>query len=279
MSDDLRPLPRKKLPALKSWLDRWVERTETPEYIREDPVLFMHRFEEKEDRLVAGFFAALMAWGRRDVVIAKVDDLLERMDYRPAGFVRGFSEADRPRLRGFKHRTFKPVDIYWLISILQAMMKRHGGMEAFWERCYRRARSENRLLMGVFHESFFGLRPQAASRTRKHISDPRKNSSCKRLYLFLRWSIRSGSPVDTGVMSFMPPSELMIPLDVHVARQARALGLLTRGYNDWKAVTRLTRTLREMDPEDPVRYDYALFGVGVSGEPVPEEFLVNPEVL
>lgn len=279
LPENLDPCSPETLRAMKPWLEAWNRRTEVAEYVEEDPVLFMHSFEDREDRLLAGFFAALMAWGRRDVVINKVEDLMERMDYRPAGFIRGFSERDRPRLEGFKHRTFKPVDIYWLVTILQSALERHGGMEAFWRHCHELARRQERPLIALFHEEFFALRPEAAQRTRKHISNPEKNSSCKRLWLYLRWSVRGDSPVDTGLMDFISPAELMIPLDVHVARQARALGLLTRRYNDWKAVRELTGVLRELDPADPARYDYGLFGLGVSGEPIPREFLVNPNVL
>lgn len=278
MPPELQRCSPETLQAMKPWLDRWAERTETPEYIEEDPVLFMHAFERKQDRLLAGFFAALMAWGRRDVVIDKVHDLLERMDYRPAEFIAGFTPSDRDRLEGFRHRTFKPVDIYWLVVILRSVLEQYGDFEEFWAHCRRKSEREGAPLMGIFHESFFALRPDAARRTRKHISDARKNSSCKRLCLYLRWCVRSG-PVDTGLMDFLSPSELMIPLDVHVARQARALGLLTRRYNDWKAVRELTGALRKLDPHDPARYDYALFGLGISGEAIPPELLANPAVL
>lgn len=269
--------PPETLRAMKPWLEMWNRRMETPDYIEKDPVLFMHSFEEREDRLLAGFFAALMAWGRRDVVIAKVDDLMKRMDYRPNRFIRDFGERERDRLDGFKHRTFKPVDIYWLVNILQSALERHGGMEAFWRHCHKEAQRQERPLIALFHDEFFALHPEAAQRTRKHISNPEKNSSCKRLYLYLRWCVREG-PVDTGLMDFISPSELMVPLDVHVARQARALGLLTRRYNDWKAVRELTGVLRKLDPGDPARYDFGLFGLGVSGKPIPDRFLVNPKV-
>lgn len=261
---------------LKPFLDEWADRVETPDYIDSDPVLFMHAFNEKEDQLLAGFFAAIMAWGRRDVVIRKVRDLLGRMDNRPADFIANFSDNDADRFRGFKHRTFKPVDMEWLTRILQVVLHKHGSFEVFWEACYKKAKASGRPLMSVFHEDFFALQPGTPRRTYKHISNADKKSSCKRLYLYLRWAVRKESPVDLGVMKFMPPSELMIPLDVHVARQARALGLLSRSYNDWQAVGELTEALRLLDPEDPARYDYALFGLGVYEEGIPDEFLLNP---
>lgn len=259
-------LSKSQILELKPFLDVWVERIEQPSYIDDDPVLFMHAFDEKKDRELAGFFAAIMAWGRRDVIIAKVRDLLERMDNRPAEFIGNFNETDSGRFEGFKHRTFKPADIYWLIRILQQILQTYHTFEAFWEMCYQKAEQINRELIAVFHDEFFAICPEAAQRTRKHISNPENNSTCKRLYLYLRWTIRKGSPVDPGMMTFMKPSELMIPLDVHVARQARVLGILKRMYNDWKATKELTHKMRQLDPDDPAKYDYALFGLGVSGK-------------
>lgn len=272
-------LSESEICELKPRLDEWVGKMERPSYIDDDPVLFMHAFDDKLDRELAGFFAAIMAWGRRDVVIAKVGDLLDRMDNRPSDFIGNFSERDAERFEGFKHRTFKPGDIYWLTRILHTILQEHNTFEDFWSHCYRTAQKEDRDLMAVFHEEFFAVCPQAAQRTRKHISSSDKNSSCKRLYLYLRWTIRKGSPVDPGTMTFMEPSELMIPLDVHVARQARVLGILERTYNDWKATRELTRKMRLLDPDDPAKYDYALFGLGVSEEPYPDELQLNPQFL
>lgn len=274
--EKLKKASRKELIALKPYLDEWVHRTEKPEYIEQDPIQFMHAFDEKEDQLLAGFFAALMAWGRRDIVINKVGDLLQRMDYRPAEFVRNFSEADAGAFKEFRHRTFKPVDIYWLVKILSSIEKKYDGFEPFWSYCYRLANEESRELISVFHEEFFALHPEAARRTRKHISDAAKNSSCKRLYLFLKWAVRKDSPVDMGIMNFISASELMVPLDVHVGRQARVMGILGRRYNDWKAVKELTKRMKVLDPEDPTKYDYALFGIGVSNTKIPTQFIKNP---
>lgn len=268
-----------QIKKLKPFLDRWVEKIEEPGYIDTDPVLFMHAFQDKEDQLLAGFFAATMAWGRRDVVIRKVHDFLDRMNNRPADFITNFSQRDAQHFKGFKHRTFKPVDMKWLTKILQSILVEHGSFEYFWEVCYKQANANNQPLMAVFHKEFFAQHPEAPQRTRKHVSNAAKKSSCKRLYLFLRWAIREESPVDLGLMDFMPPSELMIPLDVHVARQARVLGLLSRTYNDWWAVEELTESLRLLDPEDPAKYDYALFGLGVAEDALPEELILNPEFL
>ena len=279
MPPDLTKRPKKQVKKLKPLLDEWVDRIEKPDYIDSDPILFMHAFQDKEDQLMAGFFAATMAWGRRDVVIRKVRDFLDRMDNRPTDFIANFSDRDAKRFEGFKHRTFKPVDMKWLTKILQSILLEYGSFEHFWDSCYQQAQENKRPLMSIFHEQFFAQHPEAPQRTRKHVSNADKKSSCKRLYLFLRWALRKNSPVDLGLMNFMPQSQLMIPLDVHVARQARALGLLTRTYNDWWAVQELTKSLRLLDPDDPAKYDYALFGLGIHSDGIPEELILNPGVL
>ena len=276
---DLSKRSEKQIKKLKPFLDEWVDRVEEPSYIESDPVLFMHAFQDKEDQLLAGFFAATMAWGRRDVVIRKVQDFLDRMDNRPTDFIANFSDRDAQRFEGFKHRTFKPVDMKWLTKILQSILLDYGSFETFWDACYEQAQQTDRPLMTVFHEQFFAQHPEAPQRTRKHVSNADKKSSCKRLYLFLRWAVRKQSPVDLGLMDVIPQPELMIPLDVHVARQARALGLLSRTYNDWWAVQELTDSLRLLDPEDPAKYDYALFGLGVNSEQIPESIIVNQSMV
>jgi uncharacterized protein (TIGR02757 family) len=154
----------------------------------------------------------------------------------------------------------------------------YGSFEAFWKHSYNKAQLHQRELMAVFHEEFFGMETTAPRRTRKHISNADKNSSCKRLYLYLRWVLRKNSPVDPGTMNFMSPAELMIPLDVHVARQARRLGMLGRTYNDWKATRELTQNARLLDPNDPAKYDYALFGLGNATIEIPSSLILNPGV-
>jgi uncharacterized protein (TIGR02757 family) len=271
----LRRISDENLLRLKPLLDEIGHQVEVPAYIDKDPVLFMHAFEDPNDMALAGFFAAVMAWGRRDIVIDKVDDLLRRMDYQPESFIRNYTDADRDVLKGFKHRTFKPVDMHWLIKNLQHHVRHFDSFEGFWADCYRESQAKSEPLMGVFHRRFFAPYPETPRRSRKHISDAAKQSSCKRLYLYLRWCIRSDSPVDPGIMNFMPASELYIPLDVHVARHARRMGLLTRKSNDWKAVVELTERLRLLKPEDPSWYDYALFGIGIGDFAIPNRFKIN----
>lgn len=272
----LKTLSRKKLIELKPFLNDLVAKIERPDYIHNDPVQFMHAFEDKLDQELAGFFAATMAWGRRDIVNAKVEDLLQRMNCKPAEFIKNYSESDFSVFDGFKHRTFKPIDIHWLVTILHTILLKYGSFERFWKHCAQEAKCQNRELIAVFHEQFFTFHPEMPYRTRKHVSNPEKNSSAKRLYMYLRWCIRKNSPVDPGIMDFISPSELKIPLDVHVARQARKLGLLSRKQNDWKSVLELNARLKFLDPDDPAKYDYALFGIGVLGSEIPEEYVINP---
>ena len=270
-------ISKKKILALKPFLDEIAAAVEVPEYIDSDPVCFLHAYDNVADKQLAGFFAAIMAWGRRDIVINKVGELMERMEHRPFEFIKNYSDLNRDALKGFKHRTFTEEDVHQLMVQLSGIIRKFGGFEAFWKDVYAQSKVENRELIAVFHERFFeGL--TGPQRVKKHLANSEKNSSCKRLYLYLRWTVRKNSCVDTGVYSFMPESELMIPLDVHVARQARKLGILGRRQNDWKAVTELTEKLRLLNPQDPAYYDYALFGIGVLKKELPEEMIVNKKV-
>lgn len=275
ISPALRKRSRKALFQLKPILDEINDRVEQPDYIPLDPVQFMHAFEKKRDREIAGFLAATMAWGRRDIVVSKVDDLLQRMDYAPYDFVMNYDQQMYGRLRAFKHRTFKPIDIHGLILTLREIYKSYPDFELFWKECYDSGKEQERPFLAIFNERFFSFSPDLAERTRKHVSNPENGSPCKRLYMFLRWTIRKNSPVDPGIWSFMPPSELLIPLDVHVARQARKFGLLTRRSNDWKTVNQLTNTLSVLNPDDPARYDYALFGIGALDYDLPIKYHLN----
>ncbi len=270
----LRKRSRKQLIKLKPSLDEWVYRMEQPAYIDSDPIQFLHAFQDANDINVAGFFTATMAWGKRSIVIAKVDDFLSRMSYKPVEFIGNFTESDFEYLKGFKHRTFNDEDMYWLIKTIQSILKKHLSFESFWMECYQESKRHNRPLMGVFHEKFFSFYPEIPARTRRHLSNPEKGGSCKRLYMYLRWTLRGG-PVDLKSMSFMDTSEIYIPLDVHVARQSRILGLITRRQNDWKAVLELQKELVFLDPKDPSKYDYALFGLGLNPEWLESKWILN----
>lgn len=271
----LRKRSKKKLMELKPLLDRINDQVESPEYIRHDPVQFMHAFDSKQDREIAGFLAAMMAWGRRDIVISKTEELLQRMGNQPYRYVLGYSPFRISDFNGFRHRTFKPIDIHGLLSTLHVIYNSMDDFESFWRDCYDHSPIQNGNLLSCFHHRFMALSVEMAPRTRKHISDPLKKSTAKRLCMYLRWTVRKNSPVDAGIWNFINPSDLMIPLDVHVARQSRQLGLLTRKSNDWKAVVQLTSILRKLNPGDPARYDYSLFGLGALGYNLPDRFKLN----
>jgi uncharacterized protein (TIGR02757 family) len=274
-STRLRKRSLKTLYELKPYLDKINCEVEETGYIENDPVRFMHAFSGKKDMEIAGFLAATMAWGRRDIVIAKVDELLERMDYSPHEFISEYTLSQFSRFKSFRHRTLKPIDIHGLIMGLQQIYSEYDDFEAFWKMCYESGLEQNRPFLAIFHEEFFRRSSDLEVRTHKHISNPEKGSTCKRLSMFLRWTIRKNSPVDTGIWSFLNPSDLLVPFDVHVARQARRYGLLSRRTNDWKSVNELTATLAILNPEDPTRYDYALFGIGALGYKLPKKFLLN----
>lgn len=275
MPTSLRKRSRRALLEMKPHLDRMNEKIEQPDYIPHDPVQFMHAFTDKKDMEIAGFFAATMAWGRRDIVISKVDDLLQRMNYQPYQFVTSYDSTQFFRFDRFKHRTFKPIDMHGLTLCLKQIYQNYTDFEMFWRQCYQAGQNENRPFLAIFHERFLSQHSDVANRTSKHVSNPEKGSTCKRLYMYLRWCCRPNSPVDPGIWSFIPPSKLLIPFDVHVARQARRYGLLSRKSDDWKAVNELTDTLKVLNPDDPARYDYALFGIGALGYRLPKKFQLN----
>lgn len=275
ISKPLRQRSPNGLLMIKPYLDEINDQVETADYISDDPVQFVHAFDQKKDQEIAGFLAATMAWGRRDIVISKVENLLKRMDYSPFQFVMNYSQAEYGRLRTFKHRTFKPIDMHGIFLGLKNIYTHFDDFESFWKVCYRQSQEENRPLMALFHHNFFDGCHDLASRTRKHISNPEKGSTCKRLYMFLRWMIRKNSPVDTGIWNFIESSDLLIPYDVHVARQAKKYGMVSRKSNDWKTVNQLTETLKILNPEDPARYDYALFGIGALNYSLPTKFVLN----
>ncbi len=246
---------------VKTLLDSKVLHYNRPAFIQDDPIAVPHRFQGREDREIAGFLTATIAWGRRKSIVLNALRLMEMMDCSPADFIRHFSEKDLLRFRGFVHRTFCEEDLCIFLYALKNIYQRHGGLESVF---YDGANAGGGLKDGMIHfrKVFFSI-PHAA-RTTKHVSNPAVGSAAKRLNMFLRWMVRKDDAgVDFGIWDAFSPADLYCPLDVHSGRIARRLGLLSRSQNDWRAVEELTARLRELDPEDPVRYDYALFGMGV----------------
>ena len=270
--DPAAPLPAVPAPpaALRQRLDALAALYERPAFVGEDPVSIPHAFESPADREVAGLFAAVLAWGRRSVLLAKLAELVERMRYAPAAFVDGFSETrDAERLEGFKHRTFTPGDAVWLVRAVQAARAQHGSLERTLLAHLPPASPHVGPGIQGLSSTLLTIVPGTPERLRKHLARPGTGSACKRLAMYLRWMVRPG-PVDFGLWRGVGAERLIVPLDVHTGRQARALGLLSRGTDDWRAALELTAACRTMDPADPCRYDYALFGLGAyGGEPMP----------
>ncbi|MDZ4679413.1 MAG: TIGR02757 family protein [Saprospiraceae bacterium] len=251
------------LSDIKATLDFYAAKYNAPGFIESDPISIPHGFSKRQDIEITGLWTAVLAWGQRKTIISKAQELVQRMDGAPHDFILHHSPEDRKRLLDFKHRTFQATDTLYFLEFLQDYYRRHDSLEtAFAEHlAFGDATVENALT--GFHNQFFSL-PDAPARTTKHIATPARRSSCKRLNMFLRWMVRSDDKgVDFGLWSQIQPRQLIIPLDVHVERIARRMGLLTRPQTDWLAALELTENLRRFDPEDPVKYDFALFGIGV----------------
>lgn len=247
--------------GVKKILDDGWRRFEQPGFIAADPISIPHLFRRREDIEISALLAAVLAWGRRPTILAKCRELLARMDNAPYEFVTTHTDGDLRRLEGFCHRTFCDTDLLYFVHWLQNWYAQHASLEeAFLEGATQRARLEN------FHRRFFAL-PHAPPRTTKHISTPARGSACKRLNMLLRWLVRPDTAgVDFGLWTRLSPADLIAPIDVHVERVARALGLIRRTTVDWQTAEELTAALRHFDPTDPVKYDFALFGLGVGGE-------------
>jgi uncharacterized protein (TIGR02757 family) len=257
---------------LRAYLDALVVRYEQPRFIADDPIAIPHGFDDARDREVIGLYAALLAWGRRATIMSKLAELCERMRMRPYAFVRDFDEGDAARLDGFKHRTFQPADAFHLTRALSALLREHGTLEAAFARHLPPDADHVGPAIQGFSESVMTAVPGIPRRLQKHLARPATGSACKRLSMYLRWMVRPG-PVDFGLWTRIAPRQLVLPLDVHTGRQARALGLLSRKQDDWRAALDLTERCRAFDPGDPCRYDFALFGSGAYGHEHPAEFV------
>jgi uncharacterized protein (TIGR02757 family) len=250
---------------LFDFLESRVRKYNCLDFIEEDPILIPHSFSLRQDVEIAGFLAATIAWGRRKMIIQNARKLVELMDNAPYDFILNATEKELRPFKNFTHRTFNGTDCIFFLKSLKNIYKKHGGLENAF------CGNENYLSPDLkeaicnFRKIFFSIRHP--ERTGKHVSDPERNSSAKRLCMFLRWMVREDkSKVDFGLWKKFSAAQLNLPLDVHTGNVGRKLKLLTRSQNDWKAVEEITFALREFDPKDPVKYDFALFGIGVSGE-------------
>lgn len=245
---------------LKNFLDFKVEQYNTPEFITSDPIQIPHLFHRKEDIEIAGFLTATIAWGNRKSILKNSRKLMDLMDMSPYDFVINHKESDLDSLDGFVHRTFNAEDLKYFIQALKNIYLNHGGLENIFH--INATKTSLQPAIHHFKKVFFELPHQ--KRTEKHVSDPLKNSAAKRINMFLRWMVRNDKKgVDFGLWNNLSSAQLSCPLDVHSGNVARKLGILNRKMNDSKALAELDNNLREMDCSDPVKYDIALFGLGV----------------
>ena len=245
---------------LKAFLDKKAAEYNRPLFIKTDPVQVPHRFSKKEDIEISGLFAALFAWGNRTTIINKANELMALLDDAPHQFVTQHKETDLKRLLHFKHRTFNATDLLYFIAFLNQHYLHHQSLEEAFTPPEGPLHVEAGL--NYFHQYFFSF-PDAPARTKKHVAAPYKGSTCKRLNMFLRWMVRDDAcGVDFGIWKKFSPAQLILPIDLHVARVARRFGLLQRPAIDWKAAVELTQNLRAFNCQDPALYDFALFGLG-----------------
>jgi uncharacterized protein (TIGR02757 family) len=246
---------------LKEFLDKACETYNSPKFIVSDPISIPHRFSKKEDIEIAAFLAASISWGQRPTILKNASTLMSLMENCPQDFVMNSSEMELMKFRNFVHRTFNGEDCMFFLLALKHIYKNCGGLENVFTLGFQKDATIKNAIIN-FRDRF--LETEHLSRSEKHISNPEKNSACKRINMFLRWMVRSDNKgVDFGLWKDIPPSALLCPLDVHSGNNARKYGLLTRNQNDWKAIEELTGNLRKFDANDPVKYDFALFGLGV----------------
>lgn len=257
--------------SIKSFLDEQLLQYNKTTFIDKDPISIPHRYTKKQDIEIAGLFASLFAWGNRTTIINKCSELMGLMDNAPYDFIVGHKEKELTKLIHFKHRTFNATDLLHMIRVLRYHYTEGyvacGGTEASLESAFTKHMkpSDENIENGLkhFHHYFFSL-DDSPTRTKKHISSPDSSSSCKRLNMYLRWMVRKDyAHVDFGIWKNIRPDQLVCPLDVHVQRVARSLQLISTEKSDWKTALELTANLKKMDPIDPVKYDIALFSLGV----------------
>ncbi|SEH05338.1 TIGR02757 family protein [Candidatus Venteria ishoeyi] len=246
---------------LKEFLDEKYYQFNTPDFIDSDPIQIPHSFSSKEDVEISAFLSASIAWGQRKIIIKNAFRLIEMMDNRPSDFILNAEESDLSVFDSFVHRTFNAEDCKFFIRSLQNIYKKHGGLENVFTKGYSENGSIESALI-YFRKVF--LETEHLVRTEKHVANILRNSSAKRLNMFLMWMVRNdGRGVHFGLWDKINPAHLFLPLDVHTGNVGRKLGLLSRKQNDWKAVDEITQSLRSFDPTDPVKYDFSLFGLGI----------------
>lgn len=249
--------------SLKAFLDSKVDWYNQPSFIKDDPISVPHSYSKQQDKEIAGFFAAIFAWGTRTTIIQKSRELLTRMDHAPYAFIQQHQPSDLKRLIGFKHRTFNDTDLLYFIEFLKMHYSSNATLETAFSNWILPGDITIENGLNGFYDYFFSLE-DIPRRTQKHIASPAKKSACKRLNMYLRWMVRADKQgVDFGIWKKIKPSQLVCPIDVHVARVAKRFQLVDRPNADWAAAIQLTDFLRTLDKDDPVKYDFALFALGV----------------
>ena len=253
----------KKIGNLKNFLDEKADQFNQPEFITFDPVAVPHMFSRKQDIEIAGLFAAVLAWGQRVTIIRKCRELMSWMDNDPYQFVMHHRPHELKPFEDFRHRTFNGTDTLYFIEALKSIYLQYPSLEEVFVVPPADGTVEQGLI--GFHHRFFSLEHHPR-RTKKHVSTPERKSTCKRLNMYLRWMVRNDNRgVDFGLWKRISPAQLICPCDVHVDRVARSLKLIRRKQTDWLTALELTDNLRKLDPLDPVKYDFALFGLGIEG--------------
>jgi uncharacterized protein (TIGR02757 family) len=251
---------------LKEQLDRLADKYNRPGFIAGDPISIPHRYSKKEDIEISAFLTSVIAWGNRRSIIRSAEKMMDMMDNSPVDFITRDEGPHLKPLSGFVHRTFNGSDLLFFVASLRNIYLYHGGLQSVFVKGFNYHKNIPGAL--IYFRSVF-LECPHEKRSEKHIPDIMKNSAAKRLNMFLRWMVRQDDKgVDFGIWKNIPASSLLIPLDIHTASTARKMGLLTRKQNDMKAVAELTEVLKTLRPEDPVYYDFALFGAGIAKEKI-----------
>lgn len=248
---------------LKSFLDEKVALYNCSNFIENDPISIPHKYSLKQNIEITGFWASILAWGQRKTIINKCQELFLLMDNAPYDFIINHEEKDRIKFKNFKHRTFNYTDTLYFLEFFQDYYRKNESLEdAFMQEINSGSKNLEKGLIN-FRIKFFNL-PYAPERTKKHIATPARNSACKRINMYLRWMVRKDEAgVDFGIWNKIKPAQLIAPCDVHVDRVGRKLGLITRKQTDWLTALELTEAFLKMDAEDPVKYDFALFSLGI----------------
>ena len=248
--------------SLKDLLNKYYETFDVKTFIVNDPISIPHRFTNKEDVEISGFLASTVAWGNRKAIIKSCNDMMERMDNKPYDFVVNACEREIQRLSGFYYRTFNESDLVSFIFALKNIYQNHGGLEAVFTHGYNVSEQDKVKHAIIWFRKIF-FEAECPLRVQKHVANPEKGSAAKRINMFLRWMVRDDeNGVDFGLWKNIDKKDLIIPMDVHVGNTARKLHIIDGKANNWKAASELTDFLKTLDAEDPVKYDFALFGIG-----------------